>query len=109
MHILIMLPPGCQADSGVGGSVESSGAEVGGLSAVEKREFSEPFHYLVELCLERQPDKRPSPARLLTHPFFKQCRRGPLLSLTSVITPALRLRASAASSRGWLLSFTLNL
>ncbi|KAF4526079.1 hypothetical protein B566_EDAN007572 [Ephemera danica] len=99
-------PNGCQADSGVGGSVESSGAEAGGLNAVERRKFSEYFHLFVELCLRRQPEQRPSPSRLLSHSFFKQCRRGPQLSLAAVISPAINYRASAASSQDDVLELT---
>jgi serine/threonine protein kinase len=102
-YVILMMGfhfEGYQADSGVGGSVESSGVEAGGFSVMERRKFSEYFHLFVELCLKRQPEQRPSPSRLLSHSFFKQCRRGPQLSLASVISPVINNRASAAISQG---------
>jgi hypothetical protein len=69
------------------------------LSAVEQREFSEPYHHFVEICLSKAPSLRPNPARLLNHTFFKQCRRGHH-SLASVLAPYLSNQPAAAINHG---------
>lgn len=53
------------------------------------RKFSDPFHTLNELCCQREPNDRPTPAQLLNHTFFKQIRR-PYggSSLTELLLPA---------------------
>ncbi|XP_065332589.1 STE20-related kinase adapter protein alpha [Cloeon dipterum] len=92
-----------QPDSGVGTSAEMSEAEEAALSAVEKREFSENFHHFVEICLSRASNVRPSPARLLNHTFFKQCRKG---SLAAVLSPYLANQACAAINHDMLTDMT---
>jgi hypothetical protein len=69
------------------------------LSAVEQREFSEPYHHFVEICLSKAPSLRPHPARLLNHTFFKQCRRGHH-SLASVLAPYLSNQPASAINHG---------
>jgi hypothetical protein len=88
-----------QPDSGVGTSAELSEADEAVLSAVEQREFSEPYHHFVEICLSKAPSLRPNPARLLNHTFFKQCRRGHH-SLASVLAPYLSNQPAAAINHG---------
>ena len=41
----------------------------------EERKFSKNFDELVELCLQKDPAKRPSAAKLLEHKFFKNVRK----------------------------------
>lgn len=88
-----------QPDSGVGTSAELSEADEAVLSAVEQREFSEPYHHFVEICLSKAPSLRPNPARLLNHTFFKQCRRGHH-SLASVLAPYLSNQPASAINHG---------
>jgi hypothetical protein len=88
-----------QPDSGVGTSAELSEADEAVLSAVEQREFSEPYHHFVEICLSKAPSLRPNPARLLNHTFFKQCRRGHH-SLAAVLAPYLSNQPASAINHG---------
>lgn len=45
------------------------------LHNMSTRKFSDPFHSITELCLQRNPCDRPTMSQLLAHPFFKQCRK----------------------------------
>lgn len=42
-----------------------------------KQRFSKGFKDMVALCLDQDPAKRPSSEKLLKHPFFKNCNKGP--------------------------------
>ncbi|XP_062108149.1 serine/threonine-protein kinase BLUS1 [Humulus lupulus] len=42
-----------------------------------KQRFSKGFKDMVGLCLNQDPAKRPSADKLLKHPFFKNCNKGP--------------------------------
>ncbi|CAN4126379.1 unnamed protein product [Withania somnifera] len=41
------------------------------------KKFSKAFKDMVGLCLDQDPFRRPSAEKLLKHPFFKSCNRGP--------------------------------
>ncbi|KAM6945461.1 STE20-related kinase adapter protein beta [Aplochiton taeniatus] len=82
-------------DSGIGESVAT-----GSLSHTASAErpqspgpknHSATLHNLVELCLQQQPDRRPSAATLLSHAFFKQVRRHTRGSFLSLMYPAVPL------------------
>ncbi|XP_037093326.1 STE20-related kinase adapter protein alpha-like isoform X2 [Pollicipes pollicipes] len=56
------------------------------MQAAPRRRFTDWFHQLVRLCVERDPLRRPAVARLLTHPFLvRHCRRAP--PLTHLLRP----------------------
>ncbi|XP_075219302.1 STE20-related kinase adapter protein alpha-like isoform X2 [Lycorma delicatula] len=80
-----VLKPG---DSGVGDSVVSCRAN-DHMREYSTRRFSEPFHDMNEMCCLRDPHERPTPAQLLSHPFFKQIRRNtqPLCELLLPAVP----------------------
>lgn len=41
------------------------------------KKFSKGFKDMVGLCLDQDPFRRPSAEKLLKHPFFKSCNKGP--------------------------------
>ncbi|KAK4355835.1 hypothetical protein RND71_024806 [Anisodus tanguticus] len=41
------------------------------------KKFSKAFKDMVGLCLDQDPFRRPSAEKLLKHPFFKSCNKGP--------------------------------
>ncbi|XP_025008444.2 STE20-related kinase adapter protein beta isoform X1 [Gallus gallus] len=49
--------------------------------------FSPAFYNLVELCLQQDPEKRPSASSLLSHTFFKQVKEQTQNSLLSLLPP----------------------
>ncbi|CAL8304344.1 unnamed protein product [Merluccius merluccius] len=51
------------------------------------RTLSPHFHAFVELCLQREPEKRPSATTLIGHPFFKQIKRRPSEALPELFRP----------------------
>ncbi|RXM96505.1 STE20-related kinase adapter protein beta, partial [Acipenser ruthenus] len=82
-------------DSGIGESVAASS-----IMRTMTRErpqspapknFSVLFHNLVELCLQHDPEKRPSARSLLTHAFVKQVKRHTKESFLTLLHPAVPL------------------
>ncbi|XP_032392910.1 STE20-related kinase adapter protein alpha isoform X1 [Etheostoma spectabile] len=91
---LSMKPSRSGADSGIcecpgaGGGRHSNGepsSSSGGHPY--NRTFSPHFHAFVELCLQREPEKRPSATTLIGHPFFKQIKRRPSEALPELLRP----------------------
>ncbi|XP_077461909.1 STE20-related kinase adapter protein beta isoform X4 [Stigmatopora argus] len=64
------------------------------------KNHSATLHNLVQLCLQQQPEHRPSASGLLTHAFFKQVKRHTRDSFLSLVYPAVPL----SSPEGPLLS-----
>lgn len=50
--------------------------------------FSPAFFSLVQLCLQQDPEKRPSASSLLSHVFFKQMKEESQDSILSLLPPA---------------------
>ncbi|KAG9473367.1 hypothetical protein GDO78_016507 [Eleutherodactylus coqui] len=65
-------------DSGIGESVVAASMTQtmtsDRLRTPSPRTFSSALQNLVEVCLQQDPEKRPSASMLLSHPFFKQVR-----------------------------------
>ncbi|XP_062303202.1 LOW QUALITY PROTEIN: STE20-related kinase adapter protein beta [Osmerus eperlanus] len=80
-------------DSGIGESVAA-----GSLTRTAERpqspapkNHSATLHNLVQLCLQQQPERRPSASALLSHAFFKQVKRHTRDSFLSLMYPAVPL------------------
>uniref|UniRef100_A0A1A8P8X9 STE20-related kinase adaptor beta n=2 Tax=Nothobranchius rachovii TaxID=451742 RepID=A0A1A8P8X9_9TELE len=52
------------------------------------KNHSATLHNLVQLCLQQQPERRPSASELLSHAFFKQVKRHNRDSFLSLMYPA---------------------
>uniref|UniRef100_A0A1A8FEA6 STE20-related kinase adaptor beta n=1 Tax=Nothobranchius korthausae TaxID=1143690 RepID=A0A1A8FEA6_9TELE len=55
------------------------------------KNHSATLHNLVQLCLQQQPERRPSASELLSHAFFKQVKRHNRDSFLSLMYPAVPL------------------
>uniref|UniRef100_A0A2I3S6F7 STE20 related adaptor beta n=1 Tax=Pan troglodytes TaxID=9598 RepID=A0A2I3S6F7_PANTR len=79
-------------DSGIGESVlVSSGTHTVNsdrLHTPSSKTFSPAFFSLVQLCLQQDPEKRPSASSLLSHVFFKQMKEESQDSILSLLPPA---------------------
>ncbi|XP_008068982.1 STE20-related kinase adapter protein beta [Carlito syrichta] len=79
-------------DSGIGESVlVSSGAHIVNsdrLHTPSSRTYSPAFLSLVQLCLQQDPEKRPSASSLLSHVFFKQLKEESQDSILALLPPA---------------------
>ncbi|XP_043911138.1 STE20-related kinase adapter protein alpha isoform X2 [Protopterus annectens] len=83
------------ADSGIGESTAASCMRTtdGEMSHHPyNRTFSPHFHNFVELCLQRDPENRPSAYALLSHSFFKQLKRRVSEALPELLRPAVQTK-----------------
>lgn len=79
-------------DSGIGESVlVSTGTHTVNsdhLHTPATKTFSPAFFSLVQLCLQQDPEKRPSASSLLSHVFFKKMKEESQDSILSLLPPA---------------------
>ncbi|XP_075789994.1 STE20-related kinase adapter protein beta isoform X1 [Pelodiscus sinensis] len=73
-------------DSGIGESMTHTMTSER-LQTPSSKTFSPAFHNLVELCLQQDPEKRPSASSLLSHTFFRQVKEQTRSSLLSLLPP----------------------
>ncbi|XP_075287139.1 STE20-related kinase adapter protein beta isoform X2 [Opisthocomus hoazin] len=76
-------------DSGIGESMTQTMTSER-LQIPFSKTFSPAFHNLVELCLQQDPEKRPSASSLLSHTFFKQIKEQTQNSLLSLLPPPIQ-------------------
>ncbi|KAG9277811.1 STE20-related kinase adapter protein beta isoform X1 [Astyanax mexicanus] len=82
-------------DSGIGESV-AAGSLTRSMATAEPqspgpKNHSATLHNLLQLCLQHQPERRPSASALLSHPFFKQVKKHKQDSFLSLMYPAVPL------------------
>ncbi|XP_051915214.1 STE20-related kinase adapter protein beta isoform X2 [Hippocampus zosterae] len=85
-------------DSGMGESAtHSTGAPppaTEGPRSPGPKNQSATLHNLVQLCLQQQPERRPTASALMSHAFFKQVKRHTRDSFLSLVYPAVPLSSS---------------
>ncbi|MBN3312064.1 STRAA protein, partial [Atractosteus spatula] len=87
---LTMKPSRSGADSGIcEGTGACSTRHANGEPSQHpyNRTFTSHFHAFVELCLQRNPERRPSASTLLSHSFFKQIKRRASDALPELLRP----------------------
>ncbi|CAL8288221.1 unnamed protein product [Boreogadus saida] len=81
----------CEGGPGACGARHSNGDPSTASSSAGghpySRTLSPQFHAFVELCLQREPEKRPSATTLIGHPFFKQIKRRASEALPELFRP----------------------
>lgn len=79
-------------DSGIGESVATGSltrtATAERPQSPAPKNHSVTLHNLVQLCLQQQPERRPSATALLSHPFFRQVKKHTRDSFLSLMYPA---------------------
>ncbi|OCT60066.1 STE20-related kinase adapter protein alpha isoform X1 [Xenopus laevis] len=75
------------ADSGIGEGTSNRPTNGEPSMHPYNRSFSPQFHNLVEQCLQRNPELRPSAGTLLNHSFFKQIKRKASDALPELLCP----------------------
>ncbi|TNN55668.1 STE20-related kinase adapter protein beta [Liparis tanakae] len=86
-------------DSGIGESVATTGSMTHSATAPPAdrpqspapKNHSVTLHNLVQLCLQQQPERRPSASTLLRHAFFKQVKKHTRGSFLNLMYPAVPL------------------
>ncbi|XP_035380023.1 STE20-related kinase adapter protein beta isoform X1 [Electrophorus electricus] len=81
-------------DSGIGESVAASSLTRAATAEPQSpgpKNHSPTLHHLLQLCLQHQPERRPSASGLLRHPFFKQVKKYTQDSFLTLMYPAVPL------------------
>ncbi|XP_067869202.1 STE20-related kinase adapter protein alpha isoform X1 [Heterodontus francisci] len=87
---LLMTNSQSAVDSGIVESSAACGMRATNGEQVQhpyNRTFSGLFHNFVELCLQREPEQRPSASALLNHSFVKQLKRRVVEVLPDLLRP----------------------
>ncbi|GCC38614.1 hypothetical protein chiPu_0017129 [Chiloscyllium punctatum] len=87
---LLMTNSQSAVDSGIVESSAACGTRATNGEQVQhpyNRTFSGLFHNFVELCLQREPEQRPSASALLNHSFVKQLKRRVVEVLPDLLRP----------------------
>ncbi|XP_038635798.1 STE20-related kinase adapter protein alpha isoform X2 [Scyliorhinus canicula] len=87
---LLMTNSQSAVDSGIVESSAACGIQTTNGEQVQhpyNRTFSGLFHNFVELCLQREPEQRPSASTLLNHSFVKQLKRRVVEVLPDLLRP----------------------
>ncbi|XP_067892164.1 STE20-related kinase adapter protein beta-like isoform X2 [Heterodontus francisci] len=99
---LVMKNSRSGVDSGIGESVATCSMMRANTNEQSRgsmnKTFSAAFHSFVELCLQREPENRPSASMLLAHPFFKRVKKQTKKTLINLLQPAVPLSGSQAKA-----------